>query len=182
MPFTVSVLPAPIVRLPVLLKSPVVEKLAPLVRTELPLLDARPLRAAMVAPCPSRVMFAWLVVMLVPLGKASVEPSRAFQVPPVRVSPESWPNDVGIESERAGFGFDRARVDQRAVDGKRRCPGPAGLLDRAGVVDDVAAIEVVHAGVRLDQVQATGLDHQSGRRTLSLCRPKSPVPVWMIVP
>ena len=64
------------VRLPVLLKSPVVVKLAPLVSEKLPLLDVRPEIAAIVAPVPSREMFAWLVVMLVPLGKASVEPLR----------------------------------------------------------------------------------------------------------
>ena len=38
---------------------------------------------------PSRETFAWLVVIVVPLGKASVEPSRAFQVPAVRVLPET---------------------------------------------------------------------------------------------
>jgi len=50
------VLPAPIVRLPVLLKSPAVEKLAPPVTEKLPLLVARPEIPAMVAPAPSRVM------------------------------------------------------------------------------------------------------------------------------
>ena len=39
---------------------------------------------------PSRVTFAWLVVMLVPLGNARVEPLRAFQVPAVSVLPETW--------------------------------------------------------------------------------------------
>jgi len=77
------VLPAPIVRLPVLLKLPVVEKLAPLASEKLPLLDDRPEIAAMVAPAPSRVMLPSLVVMLVPLGNSRVAPLSAFQVPAV---------------------------------------------------------------------------------------------------
>ena len=54
---------------------------------------------AIVAPAPSSVMFAWLVVIAVPLGNASVEPLRAFQVPPVRVSPESWLKRGRIEKQ-----------------------------------------------------------------------------------
>ena len=128
LPATVSVLPAPTVRLPLLVKSPAVVKSAPSVRLKLPLLEVRPAMPAIVAPAPPRVMLASLVVMVVPVGNSRVAPSRAFQVPPVSVVPESWLMEVGFEVQRAGIGLDGAGVGQRAVDRQRRdVPVPAVL-------------------------------------------------------
>ena len=108
-------------------------------------------------------MFAWLVVMIVPLGNASVEPSRAFQVPAVRAFARDL-CDGRIEAERSRLGFDGSRVAERAVDQDRRRAGAGGLLDRAGVVDlRLAAVVVRDAGVRLDKVRPSWLDVQDGR-------------------
>ena len=104
-----------------------------------------------VAPCPLIETFAWLVVIEVPLGKASVEPSTAFQVPAVRVSPENCAI-VASRLMRSRFGLDGSRVAERAVDQDRRRAGACGFLDKAGVVDlRFAAVVVRDAGVRLDQ-------------------------------
>jgi hypothetical protein len=89
LPATVNVLPAPAVRLPLLVKSPAVVKLAPLVMVKRPLFATRPALPVILAPVPPRVMFAALLVMAVPVGNARVAPFSAFQVPVVRVLPES---------------------------------------------------------------------------------------------
>ena len=98
LPPTLSVLPAPTVRFPLLLKPPAVVKPAPPVRLRLPLLEASPDSAAIVAPLPPRAMVAALPVMVVPLGNCRVAPSSAFQVPPVKLPLESWANVVGSRS------------------------------------------------------------------------------------
>ena len=98
-------------------------------------------------PCPSSVMFAWLVVMLVPLGNASVEPSRASQVPAVRVLPET----CAMVAARPMVPDSASMVPvliERAVDQDRGCAGTGGLLDRPGIDDrGLAAAGVVDAGI-----------------------------------
>ncbi len=141
-----------------LLKSPVVVKLAPLVSERLPLLLARPEIAAIVAPVPSREMFAWLVVMLVPLGKARVEPLRAFQVPPVRVLLETCAI-VPAETESSRIGLDSAGVDELTLNPGASVPVPAVFSNGAGVVDDIRVVQVVNPGVGFDQVGTAGFDH-----------------------
>ena len=166
LPATVSVLPAPTVRLPLLVKSPAVVKLAPLVTAEAAAVggqageagDRRPGAVeGDVGGVGGDGSCRW--------GTASVAPSSAFQVPPVSVLPESWLTELASRySVPESASMVPVLLSGPLIE-QRRGAGAGGLADRAGVVDGgLPAERVVDAGIGLDQVRGPRLVLQRGGR------------------
>jgi len=148
----------------------------------LPALEVRPARPVRLAPAPLRATLAGCSD-----GGAGAEPDGgAVEGIPDAVG-ERGGGDLGdaagVEVEGARIGLDRAGVGDGAGDVEVGRAGTGGLADRA-LVDDrgLPAEGIVDAAVAFDEVGSAGLDLERGRETLSLCSPRLPVPLWMIVP
>ena len=161
-PETVSVEPAPTVKLPLLLKSPVVAKVAPLVTVKPPLFEVKPAMPVIDAPAPSSVGLPALLVMAVPVGNWSAVRMNGVPVLALRPRGRNLRDGIGIQEEGPRFRLDDAAVVEAAIDGQVRS-STAPRFDDGPLIDDgsLATEYIIDTRIGLDDVRRAGFDFEN---------------------